>query len=168
MTKPKPHPKEIKSPHLPYKLLQKFNKFRVFSLTCAESFDSWRIVPRLMLIGYTVLVINMYSWYKSIPTYVQERCDPAVIQILIQNKFTPIDAQKSACSVQNVVGGPTPAQTTLVTTIIGLSSLIFGFYASSGRKWENGLPTDLTGTTTVVVDSPTPNQQPPVTTPPTL
>jgi hypothetical protein len=155
--------KESKLPHLPHKLMQRFNKFRIFSLTFAESLDAWRIVPRIILIGYAVLVLNMYVWYKSIPTYVQEHCDAAVIQILIQNKSSVEDAQKAGCSVQNVVGGPTPAQTALVTTIIGLSSLIFGFYTNSGRKWENGLPTDLTGTTTVIVDSPAPTPTPPTT-----
>jgi hypothetical protein len=124
-------------------LQQKFNKFRLFSLTMAETFDAWRIIPRLMLIAYSALVLNMYVWYKSIPTYVQEKCDSAVVQIFIQNHSSIEDAQKAACSVQAVVGGPTPSQTALVTTIIGLSSLIFGFYTSSGRRWENGMPNDL-------------------------
>lgn len=142
--------------HVPQKTAQKFNKFRLWSLTAAESLDAWRVIPRIILIAYAALVLNMYVWYKSIPTYVQEHCDSAVIQILVQNKATVEDAQKAACSVQAVVGGPTPAQTALVTTIIGLSSLIFGFYTNSGRKWENGMPTDIIGTTTVIVDSPTP------------
>lgn len=145
-----------KQPQLPHKTVQKFNRFRIFSLTFAETLDAWRIIPRLMLIGYALLVLNMYVWYKSIPTYVQEHCDAPVIQILIQNKTSVEDAQKAGCSVQAVVGGPTPAQTALVTTIIGLSSLIFAFYTNSGRKWENGMPPDLTGTTTVIVDNPTP------------
>lgn len=153
------------SHHVPQKTAQKFNKFRLWSLTAAESLDAWRIIPRIILIAYAMLVLNMYVWYKSIPTYVQEHCDPAVIQILVQNKATVEDAQKAACSVQAVVGGPTPAQTALVTTIIGLSSLIFGFYTNSGRKWEAGMPTDIIGTT-VIVDS-TPPIPAPAPTPPT-
>ena len=136
------------------KTLQKFNKFRLWSLTIAESLDAWRIVPRLMLIAYAALVLNMYGWYKSIPTYVQEKCDAAVIQILVQNKSSIEDAQKAACSVQNIVGGPTPAQTTLVTTIIGLASIIFGFYTNSGRKWDNGMPSDIVNPPMPIVDSP--------------
>lgn len=139
-TKPKKIPKHLKSNH---GLLNIFNKFRIFSLSLAESLDAWRIIPRILLIAYSVLIVNMYVWYRSIPTYVQEKCDAAVIQILIQNHASIDDAQKAACSVQNVVGGPTTSQTALVTTIIGLSSLIFGFYTNSGRKWENGMPNDL-------------------------
>lgn len=121
----------------------KYKKFRTFSLVMAESFDAWRIMPRLVLIAYSILVMHLYLWYKTIPTYVQERCDAAVLQIFLNNK-TPIDeAQKIACTVQDVVGGPTPAQTTLVTTIMGLATLIFGFYTNSGRKWEKGMPDDV-------------------------
>lgn len=109
----------------------------------AESFDAWRIMPRIMLIAYGILVMHLYLWYKSIPTYVQEKCDAAVLQIFLNND-TPIDdAKRIACTVQDVVGGPTPAQTTLVTTIIGLSSIIFGFYTASGRRWERGMPDDV-------------------------
>lgn len=148
------------SHHVPQKITQKFNKFRLWSLTIAESFDAWRIIPRIALIAYAILVLNMYVWYKSIPTYVQEHCDAAVIQIMIENKVTIEDAQKTACSVQAVVGGPTSAQTTLVTAIIGLSSLIFGFYTNSGRKWESGMPNDIIGNSPPIVSTlPAPSQQ---------
>lgn len=135
--------KKTHNPNSVHHLMAKFNKFRIYSLSLAESLDAWRIIPRIMLIAYSLLVVNMYVWYKSIPTYVQEKCDAAVVDIFIKNHSTIEDAQKAACSVQAVVGGPTPAQTALVTTIIGLSSLIFGFYANSGRKWENGMPEEL-------------------------
>ena len=82
----------------------------------------------------------MFNWYKTIPTYVKETCDVAVLQTLVINKI-PIElARKSACTVVDVVGGPTGNQTTLVTTIIGLSSLVFGLYTNSGRKWEQYPP----------------------------
>ena len=134
--------------------MKSYRRFRTFSLVLAESFDAWRIMPRLMLVAYAILVLNLYLWYKTIPTYVQEKCDAAVLQIFLNNK-TPIDeAQKIACTVQDVVGGPTPAQTTLVTTIIGLTSIIFGFYTNSGRKWENGMPDDIKDKPTVVAAPP--------------
>lgn len=125
----------------------------------AESFDAWRIMPRLVLIAYSILVMHLYLWYKTIPTYVQEKCDAAVLQIFLNNK-TPIDeAQKIACTVQDVVGGPTPAQTTLVTTIMGLATLIFGFYTNSGRKWEGGMPDDVKDTPPISIPF-TPNPKP--------
>ena len=120
-----------------------YKKFRLMSLVAAEAFDTWRIMPRLMLLAYAVLVSNLYLWYKSIPTYVQEQCDAATLQIFLNNKV-PIDqAIKLSCTVKDVVGGPTPAQTTLVTTIMGLTSVVFGFYTASGRKWDSGLPGDV-------------------------
>lgn len=136
----------------------KYRNFRNFSLVMAESFDAWRIMPRLMLMAYGLLVMHLYLWYKSIPTYVQERCDAAVLQIFLNNETPLEDAKHIACTVQDVVGGPTPAQTTLVTTIIGLSSIIFGFYTASGRRWDNGMPDDIKDHKTPIL--PIPNLPP--------
>lgn len=132
------------------KLYSKYNasllktiNFRRVSLTIAESIDAWRIVPRAMLLGYGYLIIQMYLWYKSIPVYPLTKCDIGVLQILV-NGGMAVDAAKTyACSVTEVVGGPTAAQTTLVTTIIGLSAAVFGLYTNSGRKWDSGLPHDV-------------------------
>jgi hypothetical protein len=52
------------------------------------------------------------------------------------------EAKVFACSVVDIVGGPTAAQSAFVTTIIGLSTGIFGLYVATGRKWERGLPHD--------------------------
>lgn len=121
----------------------KYKKFRLLSLTLAESFDSWRIIPRLIVMGYALLIANMYIWYKQIPTYVQEECNAAVLEVYISKKnLTTEEAKRLSCTVKDVVGGPTTSQTTFVTVITGLSSLIFAFYTNSGRRWENGLPED--------------------------
>lgn len=109
---------------------------RDLSLKLAEAVDAWRVVPRLVLICYAWLVYELYLWYTRIPTYVQERCDAAVIQIFIDSGMSIQKAQQLACTVIDVVGGPTPAQSAFVTTIIGLSTGIFGLYASTGRRWD--------------------------------
>ena len=71
----------------------------------------------------------------SIPTYVQTKCDSCVLQVLT-DRGLDIDAAKAiACSVLDIVGGPTAAQSAFVTTIIGLSTGIFGLYVATGRKW---------------------------------
>jgi hypothetical protein len=67
---------------------------------------------------------------------VQEKCDAAILQIFTEAGMELEKAQKLACTVIDVVGGPTPAQSAFVTTIIGLSTGIFGLYASTGRKWD--------------------------------
>lgn len=113
------------------------------SLVAAEAFDTWRVMPRIMLLAYAILVSNLYLWYKSIPTYVQEQCDAATLQIFLNNKIPIEQSIKLSCTVKDVVGGPTPAQTTLVTTIMGLTSVVFGFYTASGRRWDTGLPGDI-------------------------
>lgn len=118
-------------------------RFRRYSLALAESFDAWRIIPRAILMLYAGLVWNLYLWFKSIPTFIQERCDAATLQLLIQNSMPIEQARQLACSVVDVVGGPTAAQSTFVTTIIGLSTGIFGLYTATGRRWDSGLPADI-------------------------
>lgn len=114
-------------------------EFRRASLLIAESVDAWRIIPRAILVLYSTLVFNMYVWYKSIPTYVQENCDAGVLRILMETGLALSEAKDVACSVADIVGGPTAAQSAFVTTIIGLSTGIFGLYVATGRKWERGI-----------------------------
>lgn len=117
--------------------------FRKYSLILAETFDAWRVVPRLVLILYALMVVDLYTWFKSIPTIQVMRCDAALIEILRSGGMDVDKATDLACNTSDVVGGPTSSQSAFVTTIIGLSTGIFGLYASTGRRWENGLPSDI-------------------------
>lgn len=139
-------------------------RFRKYSLALAESFDAWRIVPRTILIIYSALVFNLYLWFKSIPTFVQERCDAGMLKLLVESNVSLEEAKTLACTIVDVVGGPTSAQSAFVTTITGLSAGIFGLYAATGRRWDGGLPPDINRKFTYDTPSPTPVQpavQPP-------
>ena len=109
-------------------------------LVFAEAFDAWRVIPRLMLMAYGYLVFNLYLWYKNIPTYVQEKCDAGILSELLAKGKSMTEIKQYACTVVDVVGGPTAAQSTFVTTIIGLSTGIFGLYTTTGRKWDSWEP----------------------------
>lgn len=121
-------------------------RIRQTILLLAEAFDAWRVIPRLMLLAYGYLVFNLYIWYKNIPTYVQEKCDTNMVTALMAKGLSQVDIKQYACSVVDVVGGPTTAQSTFVTTIIGLSTGIFGLYTTTGRKWDGWEPTFVTTT----------------------
>lgn len=124
-------------------------------LLLAEAFDAWRVVPRLMIVAYGYLVFNLYIWYKNIPTYVEEKCDANVITVLLAKGMSSPEIKNFACTVVDVVGGPTAAQSTFVTTIIGLSTGIFGLYTATGRKWDGWEP-NLIGKNVQVSYQPTP------------
>lgn len=115
-------------------------KFRRWALALAESIDAWRIVPRMMLIAYGYLVLQLFLWFKSIPLYVQTKCDAAVLQLFLDKGVALLQAKELACSVAGTVGGPTAEQTAFVTTIVGLSTAIFAFYTGTGRKWQKETP----------------------------
>lgn len=133
-------------------------RFRKYSLALAESFDAWRVIPRAILVVYSALVLNLYLWFKSIPTFVQERCDAAMLKMLLEQNINLEEAKLLACSIVDVVGGPTAAQSAFVTTITGLSAGIFGLYTATGRKWDAGLPPDINRRFTY--DSPQPTTPP--------
>lgn len=130
---------------------------RSMSLLLAEALDAWRVVPRIIVVCYAWLVFQLYLWYTKIPTFVQERCDPAVLQLFIDDGMSLEKAKDLACSVIDVVGGPTAAQSAFVTTIIGLSTGIFGLYTATGRKWDNNTSSTPPPNVTIV-QPPTQNQ----------
>ena len=113
------------------------------SLLLAESFDAWRIIPRLVIVMYAYLVYELYVWFKNIPTYVEQKCDAALMKIFLDSGLDLDRVTELSCTVADVVGGPTTAQSAFVTTIIGLAAGIFGLYTATGRKWDRGLPADL-------------------------
>lgn len=141
-------------------------RFRKYSLALAESFDAWRVIPRAILVVYSALVLNLYLWFKSIPTFVQERCDAAMLKMLLEQSINLEEAKLLACSIVDVVGGPTAAQSAFVTTITGLSAGIFGLYTATGRRWDAGLPPDINRKFTY--DRPGPKSPPQTPMPPTI
>jgi hypothetical protein len=103
-------------------------------LASAEVIDSLRIVPRIFLLVYGALVYNLYVWFTSITTVVQETCDAAMLKVLLDHGETLEAAQAIVCRVSDITGGPTTEQTAFVTAIVGLSAAVFGFYTNSGKK----------------------------------
>lgn len=130
-------------------------------INVAEVVDAWRIVPRIILLAYSYLVIRLYSWFITIPTYVEQRCDAALMKFLTDNQIPFEEAQELACTISDVVGGPTTAQSAFVTTIIGLSTAVFGLYASTGRKWGNRQSRNDSHNPPVVVNYPPQSPQNP-------
>jgi hypothetical protein len=106
-----------------------------WALSLAESIDALRIIPRLVLIGYSVMLAYMVVWYMSIETVIKTECNAALVQIMLDKNLDLEKAQELACTVADMVGGPTTAQTALVTALISLAAPLFGFYATTSKKW---------------------------------
>ena len=104
-------------------------------LTIAEIIDTFRIIPRLFLVLYGILVYNLYHWFTNIETFVQQKCDAALLRVLLDHGEKLDFAQQLACTVGEVTGGPTTVQGAFVTAIVGLAVGVFGFYTSTGKKW---------------------------------
>ena len=82
-------------------------------LDFAEVFDSWRIVPRIVLFSFLGidywLVINSWLWYQHL---------------------LPVDRTMSVAAYS---GG-------LTTALGGLAALVYKIYSGGGRDWNNPGP----------------------------
>lgn len=104
-------------------------------LDFAEILDAFRVVPRLILLAYGWLVFALFQWFTNIETHLQTECDPGIFKILQDQGLPLAEIQMFACSTVDTVGGPTTAQTSFVTVVVGLASAVIGFYVSTGKKW---------------------------------
>lgn len=129
------------------KKTDKTNLFRKWILAVGESLDAWRIIPRVVLLGYGFLVYHLTVWFLAVPTKDKTECDSSLIETLIVNNVDIEKAQQIACTVVDVVGGPTTAHTAFVTTLCGLATGIFGLYVGTGRKWGSDPYEPWSGTT---------------------
>jgi len=111
------------------------SKLRLRLLAIAEMIDAFRIIPRLILTIYGVLMYNLYHWLTDMTTIAQKQCDAAVLQLLLDHGEKLLQAESVACTIVDMVGGPTMSQAAFVTTIIGLATPLFAFYVSTGKKW---------------------------------
>lgn len=94
------------------------NDFRKRHLAVAEMIDSWRIIPRIIVAGYSYFLVKMIMWYMDLKPYMLEGCD--------------VEKLGTACLIQ----APTTQHAALITAVIGVAAAIFGLYANSGRKWN--------------------------------
>jgi len=93
-------------------------KLRKFYLIVGEWIDAWRIIPRLIVAGYGYLVYVVVNWYMGLQPYILENCTSTTI-------------------VDCIIHAPTNQHTALITAVVSMAVGIFGFYASSGRKWSD-------------------------------
>lgn len=93
-------------------------------LDVAELFDSWRVIPRLLLFGYSwwlvVATDRLLTWYMSLPLAAQT-------------------AQASA-----FCGGS-------ITALTGIGGYVYRIYSENGRDWSTPTKVStLTASTTEV------------------
>ena len=91
--------------------------YRRRHLAIAEFIDAWRLIPRLLTIGYGYIVVETIYWYMNLEPYILQGCTKEIAE---------------SCIMQ----APTTAHTILLSTVVTIAAPIFGLYANSGRKWN--------------------------------
>ena len=94
---------------------------RKLHLSVAEFMDAWRVVPRLLIGLYCWITYEVITWYMNLKPYVLEGCNVEKV------------------GEQCIVAAQTTGQSLLVSAIFGAATGIFGLYASTGRKWGEGV-----------------------------
>lgn len=96
--------------------------WRKTHMAVAELIDILRIAPRLILAGYAYIIYEIVHWYMVLEPYMLQGCD--------------VDKLGEVCVIQ----APTTAHDIIVTSIIGVATVVAGLYLNSGRKWNGFTP----------------------------
>jgi len=96
--------------------------WRKMHMSMAEFVDAWRLIPRLLVIGYGYMMWTVVKWYMDIEPFMIEDCDVSIL--------------KDACISQ----APTTQDAVLVTAFLGVAAAVFGLYSNSGKKWNGFTP----------------------------
>jgi hypothetical protein len=120
-------------------------QIKTWFLHAAEIIDAFRLVPRLIVTMYGLLIYNLYTWFVELRTVVKTQCDAVLVQALVNKGLDIAQVQQIACSAVDIVGGPTAAQAAFITTVVGLATPMFMFYTNSGRKWGTSVESSTSG-----------------------
>ena len=102
--------------------------YRKGQLAVAELVDAWRVVPRILVGAYSVLVWKVVKWYMMLEPKMIAGC-------------------ASDTALDCVYQAPTTQHAALVTAVVGVSAAVFGLYTNSGKKWGGGFINWNGGTT---------------------
>lgn len=140
MTTPQNKP-DASAPHSRDRFERSINKFRVMHLLLAEAFDAWRVVPRMFLALYGAMLWWLVKWFTTSRTIEKITCDKDLIIDLSNKHFTMDQIQTLACTVSDVIHitAPGTAHTVFATTVAGLATAVFAFYANTGKDWNRGV-----------------------------
>lgn len=104
-------------------------------LAGAEIVDAWRVVPRVVLSAYAYLVGYMIIFILKYENVEKIQCDDKVLDVMLKNGHSIVEAQEAACRVVDIIGPPT-SWITLVSVIVGASAAVFGLYSSGRKDWS--------------------------------
>ena len=100
----------------------------------AELIDAYRVFPRIVLMLFVLAVGTSLDWYLSYEIQFTRACDVKVLTLLLDKDIELDIAKGIACPITEVIERPS-GYTFLLSTLIGSSAAIFGFYLNSGRRW---------------------------------
>ena len=102
--------------------MKNIDSFRKIQLAIAEMIDSWRLIPRLILLGYSWLLYTTVNWYMELKPSI-----PNEVLFLV----TSVSDAKEL-----IIEAPTTQHAVLLSAVIGVAAIVIGLYTNTGRKWD--------------------------------
>jgi hypothetical protein len=90
----------------------------------------------MALMAFLISVGIVINWYLAFPDVPIIECNETLFLGLLEQGHSVVMSERLACRQVGVIDRPT-GYTTLVSVLVGASAGVFGFYASTGRKWGN-------------------------------
>lgn len=95
-----------------------------------------RVVPRIMLFLYAILLCITLVWYLDFPVEYQVRTDAQLVQVLIDAGKSPDTAVLMASTKVEAIGRP-HGYTALLSAMFAAAPFMFGFYVNGRVEIPN-------------------------------
>lgn len=103
---------------MPMPRFDQIDTWRKGHMAVAEWVDAWRLIPRLLVIGYGWMLWKVVKWYMNLHPSIINGCN--------------VELLKEVCVEQ----APNTQHAVVLTAVIGVAAAVFGLYTNSGRKWN--------------------------------
>jgi hypothetical protein len=95
-----------------------------------------RVVPRLMLFGYALLLVVTLNWYLDFPLEFREETNAELVSVLITSGKSPNEAVALATKRVEVIGRP-HGYTALLSAMFAAAPFVFGVYVNGRVENES-------------------------------
>ena len=96
--------------------------WRMGYMAVAELVDTFRLMPRALVVGYGIMTWTVVKWYMTLEPKIIPGCN--------------VELLKEVC----VTAAPNTQHAAVLTAVIGGAAGVFAFYANTGKKWNGFTP----------------------------
>lgn len=96
-----------------------------------QKINDYRVFPRIFLLCFMFATGVSIHWYVSFPLQYITKCNEVLLLGMLDRGHSVKESEGASCRVTEALGRP-HGYTALISTLVGVSGLVFSFYTSSG------------------------------------